>query len=348
MGKNLLRINMKLIKDNIKKILCIKPRGIGDVVLSTIVIENLRQHFPSAAIDYLTEPFIKSALQYNPDISKVITMGKSEFPLKVALRLKKEKYDLILDLWSNPRSAQITFMSGVKYRVGFAYRGRKYAYNILATSGRGREHAAEHNLELLKAINVPVISKNIQYFVSEEDDKFGREFIENNFSKGKKVVGIIPAGGWQSKRCDAIKWVEICKAISGKYRTKFLILWGPGDEEDSEFISNSIPDLIVLAPKTSLPQMSGLIKNCSLVLANDSGPMHIAAALKVPTLGLFGPTSPHGHRPYSPNSDYIHKEDLFCLMCNKLECPYNHECMLQLSVEDILEKIKIIAGNVLR
>jgi lipopolysaccharide heptosyltransferase II len=339
---------MKLIKDKINKILCIKPRGIGDVVLSTIVIENLKQHFPSVAIDYLTEPFIKPVLQYNPNINKVIAMGRSEFPLKVAFRIKKEKYDLILDLWSNPRSAQITFLSGVKYRVGYAYRGRKYAYNILATSGRGREHAAEHNLELLKAINVPVISKSIQYFVSEEDNKFGKEFIENNFSKGRKVVGIIPAGGWQSKRCDAIKWVEICKAISDKYRVKYLILWGPGDEKDSEFIRDGIPDLAVLAPETSLPQMSGLIKNCSLALANDSGPMHISAALGVPTLGLFGPTSPHGHRPYSQNSDYIQKEDLFCIMCNKLECPYKHECMLQLSVEDILEKIKKIAGNVLK
>jgi lipopolysaccharide heptosyltransferase II len=339
---------MKLIKDKINKILCIKPRGIGDVVLSTIVIENLKQYFTLAAIDYLTEPFIKPALQYNPNINKVITMGRSEFSVKVAFRIKKEKYDLILDLWSNPRSAQITFLSGAKYRVGFAYRGRKYAYNILATSGRGKEHAAEHNLELLKAINVPVISKCIQYFVSEEDDKFGQEFIENNFSKGKKVVGIIPAGGWPSKRCDPVKWVEICKAISDRYRTKFLILWGPGDEKDSEFIRNTIPDLTVLAPETTLSQMSGLIKNCSLTLANDSGPMHISAALGVPTLGIFGPTSPHGHRPYSPNSDYIHKEDLFCLMCNKLECPYKHECMLQLSVEDILEKVKKLAGNVLR
>ncbi len=339
---------MELIKEKIKKILCIKPRGIGDVVLSTIVINNLKQHFPSATIDYLTEPFIKPALQYNPNINKVVTMGKSEFPLKVAFRIKKEKYDLILDLWSNPRSAQITFLSGVKYRVGFAYRGRKYAYNILATSGRGREHAAEHNLELLKAINVPVISKCIQYFVSLEDDKFGKEYFANNFSKGKKVVGIIPAGGWESKRCDAVKWVEICKAISDKYRAKFLILWGPGDEKDADFIRNSIPDLTVHAPETTLSQMSGLIKHCSLVLANDSGPMHISAALGVPTLGIFGPTSPYGHRPYSPNSDYIHKEDLFCLMCNKLVCPYKHECMLQLSVEDILEKVKKIAGNVLK
>ena len=117
---------MEIDKSRIKKILCIKPRGIGDVVLSTIVIDNLKRYFPSATIDYLTEPFVKPALENNPNINKVMTMGKKEFPLKVAFKVNREKYDIILDLWSNPRSAQITFLSGVKYRVGFGYRGRKY------------------------------------------------------------------------------------------------------------------------------------------------------------------------------------------------------------------------------
>jgi len=338
---------MEIDKSRIKKILCIKPRGIGDVVLSTIVIDNLKAHFPSATIDFLTELFAKPALEFNPNINKILTMEKKEFPLKVAFKIKKEKYNLILDLWSNPRTAQITFLSGVKYRAGFAYRGRKYAYNIPATSGRGKGHAAEHNLELLKAIGVPVVSKHIQYFTSEEDDNFAKHFIENNFSKSKKVVGIIPSGGWESKRCDAVKWVEICKAISERYKAKFLIIWGPGDEKDSEFIKNNLPELAVIAPETNLRQMSGLIKNCNLVLANDSGPMHISAALGIPTLGIFGPTNPKNHGPYSPNSDYVNKEDLFCLMCNKLVCPYKHECMLQLPVENVMEKVKIIGAKVL-
>jgi heptosyltransferase-3 len=106
--------------NNVSKILCIKPRGIGDIVLSTIVIDNLKAHFPSVKIDYLTEHFARSAVEKNPLINKVITIDKREFPIKAALKIRKEKYDVILDLWSNPRSAQITFFSGVKYRVGFA------------------------------------------------------------------------------------------------------------------------------------------------------------------------------------------------------------------------------------
>ena len=93
--------------------------------------------------------------------------------------------------------------------------------------------------------------------------------------------------------------------------------------------------------------MGGFIKNCSIVLANDSGPMHIAAALNIPTLGIFGPTNPKAHGPYSENSSYVIKEDLFCIICNLLECPYHHECMLQLPVDNVLNKIEKIGSNLL-
>ncbi len=340
---------MKFSKQQIKKILCIKPRGIGDIVLSTIILENLRDYFPEASIDYLTEDFAKDALLNNPLVRKIHSMEKSEFSLKVALRLRKEKYDLVFDLWSNPRSAQITFLSGAKFRSGFAYRGRKYAYNLLADSGRGEHHSAEHNLELLKAAEIPVQSKQVHYHLSDEENKAGADFIKENFNDGEFIVGIIPSGGWDSKRCDAPKWVDICLAASEKYKAKFLILWGPGDENDADHINNVLPDKSVIAPLTSLREMSGMINNCSMVIANDSGPMHISAALGVPTLGLFGPTNPKMHGPYSEKSDYVIKDDLFCIICNKQICPYKHECFLELSVEKVMSKIdSIIQRNNLR
>jgi lipopolysaccharide heptosyltransferase II len=332
--------------NKIKKILCIKPRGIGDIVLSTIVLDNLKAHFPSVKIDYLTERFAKSAVENNPLVNKVITIDKKEFPLKAALKIRKEKYDMILDLWSNPRSAQITFLSGVKYRVGFAYRGRRYAYNFLATSSKGEHHAAEHNLELLKAIDVPIISKKIHYYINDKENKIAKDFINKNFSLGKTIIGIVPSGGWPSKRCDASKWVEIGKVITGKYNAGILILWGPGDESDANYIKENL-HASILAPKTTISEMSGFIKNCNIIIANDSGPMHIAAALDIPTLGIFGPTNPKGHGPYSENSAYIIKEDLFCIICNLLECPYHHECMLQLSNEKILEAVEKVGRKIL-
>ncbi|MBK7630044.1 MAG: glycosyltransferase family 9 protein [Ignavibacteriales bacterium] len=336
---------MKINPSEIKKILCIKPRGIGDIVLSTIVLDNLHNHFPKAKIDYLTEHFAKYSVANNPLVNKVLTMHKTEFVAKVAWRVRKEKYNLIIDLWSNPRSAQITFLSGVKYRVGYAYRGRKYAYNILGTSEKGEHHSAEHNLELLKPLEINIISKKIHFNVGVLEKFFADDFfIENNLND-KKVFGIIPSGGWDSKRCNKEKWVEICKSAVDEFKCKLLVLWGPGDESDAEFIKASLGNDCLIAPKSSLPQMAALISKCKLVIANDSGPMHIAAALDVPTLGIFGPTNPKAHGPYSPNSDYIIKDDLDCIICNKLICPLQHECMSDLAVIKLIQKLRLMSKD---
>jgi lipopolysaccharide heptosyltransferase II len=332
-------ILMKIDKSEIKKILCIKPRGIGDIILSTIILENLIHYYNDVQIDFLTEDFAVTAVENNPFVHKILSMKKKEFPLKVAARIRKEKYNLVFDLWSNPRSAQITFLSGIKFRAGFAYRGRKYAYNILASSGRGNYHSAEHNLELLKALEIPILSKKIHFYVSEKDDELAKQFLEKIIGTEKKIVGIIPSGGWKSKRCDAFKWVEICKAIAQKYNITFLILWGPDDKEDAAFIKNELGNNALLSPPTTISEMAGFINNCNLVIANDSGPMHISAAIGIPTLGLFGPTNPKMHGPYSDNSDYVIKEDLFCIICNKMQCPYKHECFTELSTHLVLSKV---------
>jgi len=339
---------MNLNPSAIKKILIIKPRGIGDVVLSTILLDNLKAHFKDAKIDYLTEPFAKPAIENLADVNKVLTMGKNEFSLKVALIIRKEKYDMVIDTWSNPRTAQIVFLSGVKYRVGFGYRGRKYAYNIKAASARGSHHMAEHNLELLHAMNIPIISKKIHYQIKDEDNKKAKSFISQNFDLGKPVIGIVPAGGWESKRCEPEKWSEICNALLNKYDCSLLVVSGPGDEADAEFIKDKLGEKIVHSHKTTLNELTAIINNCIIIIANDSGPMHISAALGKPTLGLFGPTDPYTAYPYG-NNEWVRLDELFCIKCDLLVCPYNHECFRNLPAERVLDRLdKLIKKNSVR
>jgi len=318
------------------------------VVLSTILIDNLKAHFKNVMIDYLTEPFAKPAVEHLPLVNKVLTMKRNEFPVKTALMIRKEKYDLLIDSWVNPRTALISFLSGVKYRVGFAYRGRQYAYNILATSSRGSDHhSAEHNLELLKPLGIPTVSKKIQFNIPDKEIKSADGFSNQFLPKDKVVIGILPAGSWPSKKFDKERWVDICRIIKNKYNVVFLLLWGPGDKGDAEFIQKYFPYDTVMIPDTDLILMAAFMKQCAIIIANDSGPMHIAAALGIPVLGIFGPTDPKGHGPYSPDSGYVLKEDLFCIICNKLECPYNHECMTELSDDKIIAEFEKIGSKIL-
>ncbi len=115
---------------------------------------------------------------------------------------------------------RLLFYQEPSIRVGFEKRGRKYAYNYRGINGTMGEHAAEDNLVLLKAFDIPIISKRIIYQTTDEEKVFASKFLEKiNHQYELKLIGIIPSGGWESKRCDASKWIEICKEINKNYNS---------------------------------------------------------------------------------------------------------------------------------
>ncbi len=324
---------------SVKKILIIKPRGIGDLILSTIVLKNLKADFPDSEIHYLTEEFASPVLFHNPFVSKIFVFGKSlRENLKLIYKLRRERYDLIFDFYSNPRTAQFTFFIKGKIKAGYDKRGRNYAYNVKIKLTDPDLHSALAHLEFLKALNITHSFKVIIYNLSDEEKTFAEKFFKEN-NLNETVIGIIPGGGWISKRCEPEKFVEICKAVYEKWNCKFLILYGDEDFSDAKEIYNSISEISHLAPKTTLREMVALISRCKTVIANDSGPMHLASAIGIPTIGIFGPTNPFAHRPFSPKGYWVRNENLDCIQCNLRDCPRNHECMKDLDVQLVIDKI---------
>ncbi len=328
-------------KENIKKILIIKLRGIGDVVLTTIVFDTIVDHFPSAKIDFLTDtpsvPLLKPLRQLN----NIFGFNRKSILKRIFLffKIRKQKYNLVLDFFSNPVSAQITFFSGAEFRVGFPYKGRAYAYNYFGPSIRNEFHSADLNLELLKSIGLIPKSKKLYVGINTEDIEFAEDYFYSNFNKHDIVFGIIPGGGWQSKKCDPIKYAEIIDEIINKYNCKILILWGPGDKLEAEEIIRYLKNKVTLAPATSITQMAAIIKKCKLIIANDSGPMHISAATGTPTLAIHGPTDPNLQGPYGELNEWIRFDELDCIQCNLLVCPKQHQCFIDLPTSRVLGKI---------
>ncbi|MBA4251720.1 MAG: hypothetical protein C0425_10465 [Chlorobiaceae bacterium] len=332
---------MLIDKKEIKKILIIKLKGIGDVVLSTIVLENIKSNFPNAQIDFLTEKPSKDFLSLIPLINNVITQAKKSFidDVKLIAQIRSSNYDLVLDFYSNPRTAIITFLSGAKYRAGFPFRFRKFAYNLLSQANPPIMHAAKLHLEFLKNIGLKIETQNLHFGISEKDHSFAKDFFIKNFDEKDFVIGVIPGGGWQSKRCDPIKFAEIISTIDKTYKAKFFLLWGPSDRIEAEEILKLINNKVLLSPPTNIQQMAALISNCKMIISNDSGPMHISTAVGTPVLSLHGPTSPIQQGPFGEKHEYIRLDELDCIECNLLDCPRKHECFLDLPVENVMKKI---------
>lgn len=332
---------LQIDKEKVGKILIIKLRGIGDVVLSTIALNNLRKDFPNVQIDYLVETPSQAGLSGLKDLSNVLIFERKDFWKKVSLiwKVRQSHYDLVLDFFTNPSTALVTFFSGAKYRVGFPYRGRTYAYNIYGPAERGKYHAAELHLETLKLLGLNHSGKNFYFSISQSALSFSKEYFSKTFSDKDFVIGICPTGGWASKKCDPKKFAEIGDALCEKYNSQILILWGHSDEEDAKAIQRLMKHQSVLAPSTSIQEIAALIYRCKILIANDSGPMHISTAVGTPVLSLHGPTNPLMQGPYGEKHEWYQLTKLDCINCNLLDCPRKHECFLDMPINDILDKV---------
>jgi heptosyltransferase-3 len=332
---------LTLDKNKIKKILVIKFGGIGDILLSTPVLPNLRAYFPNAVINFLSLSHSRDILDENPYISRVLTYDPGEDSSWCLIKnIRKQKYDLIIDLYGNPRTALITYLSGAKYRFGFSFRGRQYAYNITREGRGGIVHNVEFNLDALDTLGIPIINKGLYIPINIVHRDFADEFFTKNDLYAKPAIGITLTGGWEAKKYKQDDYIELMKMINNLYDVNFILLWGNQKEkEEADYIHSKVPENTFIIPDSPIRYLAALIEKCSLIIGNDSGPLHLAVAVGTPVLGIYGPTNPKLQGPFGEKNITIVKEDLDCLYCNLLECPIGNICMTQLSKDLIIDKI---------
>ena len=338
---------MKMISElaGINRILVIKPRAIGDVLLATPVLPNLRREFPAARIDFLVEKFAAPVLADNSFINNIISYDKkyqSSFSIISAVR--SNKYDMVIDLFANPRTAIITLLSGAKLRVGYPFKWRRYAYNVLVPSRSYKIHNIEFNLDALRSIGIRVELSHPQFSVTDESRQFAEKFIEHHALSRKTFVTINVGGGWEIKRWKNDNFISLCKMIRERLGYQVVVLYGPSEKTEAERIASSSDS--ILASQTSLHEMGAIMQASLLLITNDSGPMHIAAALGVPTLAIFGPTSPQLQGPLGNVSEIVRNERLDCLECNLTKCPIGNPCMKELEAETVFEKLLSLISKI--
>lgn len=333
------------------KILVMRLRGIGDVILSLPVLENLRAAFPSARIDYLTEPPSAPLLQTHPVIHRVHVLEHKRWqklPRLAALRanwdfirmLRAEKYDLVIDLFGNPRTALLTYLTRAPLRVGYRFRVRRFAYNRVVEPRGNELHAVEFNLDVLHTLNVPIVTRapRLMAQASASVEKFWQE---HGLAGSERVIAFNAFGGWYTKRWPLASFAALGDRLQRELGAKVILLWGPDEKEEVEQMAALMQTPALIAPPTSLNDLTALLARVHLLVANDSGPMHLAAALQTPVVAIFGPTRPHLQGPWGEGHVVVTKEGLPCLGCNGLTCKIvTHDCMQQLAVESVFEAVR--------
>lgn len=334
-----------------KKILVMRLRGIGDVILSTPVLDNLHRAFPRAEIDYLTEPPSAPLLQNHPVVKRVHVLAHrswQKLPWREQLRanwnfvreLRAQKYDMVIDLFGNPRTALLTHLTRAPLRVGFRFRVRRFAYNRVVTPRGDQLHAVEFNLDVLRALHVPIVTTRLNVVVepSAGIDAFWRE---HELESHGRVIAFNAFGGWYTKRWPLAAFAKLGDRLQRELNAKVILLWGPNEWEEVNQMAGMMQTRALIAPQTDLPALAALLARVHLLVANDSGPMHLAAALQTPVVAIFGPTRPHLQGPWGEGHVIVTKEGLPCLGCNGLTCKIvTHDCMQKLEVEEVFAKAR--------
>lgn len=323
-----------------KKILIIRLSSIGDIVLTTPVVRCVKQQVPDCELHFLTKARFSDVLQHNPYIDKLILLGDSlSDTIKV---LRSEKYDFIVDLHKNIRSLLIRLSLRVPSASFNKLNFKKFLLTKFHIDRMPKVHIVDRYFAAAKRLNVENDGQGLDFFFSDEEKNTNLPLPEAFRSN---YVAIAVGAQHFTKIYPAEKVGELCRML---YPNKVVLIGGKTDiERGKQIVAMSQGNVINACGQLSLRQSALVLWRSDVVIANDTGMMHIAAALRKPVVSIWGGTVPQfGMYPYMPKgleylSQIIENKQIKCRPCHKLgreKCPKGHfKCMNEINVNQIID-----------
>lgn len=341
---------------NIKNILVFQLGGIGDVLMVFPVFEALSKAFPDAKITSLTE--------HGSDLFKLMQGCNSKcihlrmdfnrgylYKLSQIVKLRRHSYDVIIIPSRGDgliECSLIAFLIGAPYRVGFIAGGAGFLHTN-KIEFREDTYITEQNLNLLRCMGIEADINNISLKIPEEDMVFAEGLLQKHISNGEMPVIIHPWSKYHSefKSWPPANYIDLSRIILNNYKSKIFLMGSLSEQESSGSFAEKLNHngLINLTGATSLLQTAALIQKAALFIGNDSSLLHMANALNVPSIGIFGATSTRQVLSPGNNCTPIYK-NLPCSPCYvhkplfRYICKYDYKCLKTISVEEVMEVVR--------
>ncbi|WP_068471441.1 lipopolysaccharide heptosyltransferase II [Candidatus Protochlamydia phocaeensis] len=331
------------------------PNWLGDLVMATPVLADLRRHWPETKITAMCQGALGSVLQEDPHLDEILNFKRPSGWLHrqehgdILTPLQQGHYDLGILLTNSLSSAWWFWRGHVQNRIGYATHWRSWLldYPIPLPPELDRQHLVLTYKKLLEPLGIPLSSTSPKLYITKQEQLSIQEWLAKyNVQKDDILIGINPGAAYGSAKC----WLpDRFKSLSQKLlenpHIKILFF---GDKAGAPLVNDICLDLperaINLAGKTTLRELMAFIQACHIFLTNDSGPMHIASALGVPLLALFGSTSDVATGPYQ-GGKVLHKR-VPCSPCYRRECPIDFRCMTRIEVQEVYEELQqLIYGH---
>ncbi|MDX1952760.1 MAG: lipopolysaccharide heptosyltransferase II [Verrucomicrobiota bacterium] len=329
------------------KILILKPSSLGDVVQALPVLRLLRLHYPKAYIAWWIAENLADLLREDPDIDEMFLFKRSRYTqpacwpdiIRDLHAIRSRKFDLVIDLQSLARSGTIAWLANGGMLVGLEDRreGAHGYYDRATPRPSQQTHAVDWYLQVLTDLGIPITGQ----FEWLPRKQRGVEKIEKILPENQPLILLNPGARWENKRWPTSHFAEVAAFLAGDHPAATIaILGGKEDNSLAEEIQSQAPSVrfLNLAGKTPLVELIEWIRRGDVMISNDTGPMHIAAAVRTPVVALFGPTSELRTGPYGQLGNVL-RLSLPCAPCMKPKChwPERIACLNRITPATVAE-----------
>ena len=333
------------------RVLIWKLSALGDVILSTPSLRALRRQFPKGRLTLAVGRASYEAVAHCPYLDDIIvydSRGKDRGPiwhLRFVQRLRREAFDLSVDLQNSRKTHAMAWLAGVPVRIGYRRKFR-WLLNRGVRVPRVVLAPVAQQQHLLRQSAFAIDGDQLELWPSPEDEASAAKLL-GPVEPGRTIIGVHPGGSgrWQTKRWDIERWAALCDALS-RQNVHVVVTGGPDEQGLAGILRSHISSApTMLIGKTSLMELACVIKQCHVFLAQDSSSLHVASAMGTPTVALFGPTDARRHLPPNFRGTVIHK-DVFCSPCYSPQCrTITHACMKRIGVEEVLQAVLALLAD---
>ena len=324
-----------------QRILLIKPSSFGDIVQSLPVLAALKRSWPEAEIDWAIKPEWAQLIEDHPLLQRIVLFPRGwSDALRRAKSLRARRYDLVIDLQGLLRSGLCAMLTGCPARAGFAdsREGSFWCYTQRVQVSAGRVHAVDRYLDLVRQLGVatgPPVTFPLPERVSERD-WLKQLWQRENIDAAETICVLHPAARWKTKRWPAERFARLADRLIAEHGARVILVGGADALGTIDDVRGQMKRKVLnLGGATNLRQLAALLRRANLLVTNDSGPMHLAAALGTPVVALFGPTDPRRVGPYGEGHVVLRK-DIDCSSCNRNRCARDGACMKAIEVDEVL------------
>jgi heptosyltransferase-2 len=337
--------------ESIQRVLIIRLSSLGDILLTTPIVRLIRQHCPQARIDFVMKAAYQDLLREHPCVHRLWLVPDGQTVRQTLYSLRQTRYDVVLDLHRTLRSRLLYVGSTARYKLAYSKRTLRRA--LLVHLGWNTLHRLTPVPELyaapLRQLGIDTPVPQLEMFLAPGSREAVRAYLVRALPEhcGRPLLAVAPGATWPTKRWPVERFARVAQDVAEAYQGVVVIL---GSAEDTPLAQQLCQQLSVPVldgtGQFTLMQTAALLQQCRLLVSNDSGLMHMAVALKVPVVAIFGPTvAEFGFYPFRAQAEVV-STALSCRPCStkgSRRCPRgHHQCMLQVTEAQVVSAVQVL------